>query len=118
MKRLISASLLVFALFCQAAELVRPDLLTPKPGPAPRINGPKVYGCRPGHPFLYRIPAQGERPMTFSASGLPKTLQLESQTGIITGTNPPCGEYKVTLHAKNSHGKDSRAFKIVSGDTL
>ena len=31
-------------------------LLTPKPGPAPKINGPKVYGCRPGHPFLYRIP--------------------------------------------------------------
>ncbi|HWH67919.1 MAG TPA: NPCBM/NEW2 domain-containing protein, partial [Candidatus Sulfotelmatobacter sp.] len=34
-------------------------ILTPKPGPAPRINGPKVYGCRPGSPFLYRIPAQG-----------------------------------------------------------
>ena len=30
-------------------------LLTPKPGPAPHINGPKVYGCRPGHPFIYRI---------------------------------------------------------------
>lgn len=93
-------------------------LLTPKPGPAPRINGPAIYGARPGHPFLYRIPAQGERPMTFSASGLPKGLQLDTHTGIITGTTPACGEYRVTLRAKNSHGRANRAFKLVSGDTL
>jgi alpha-galactosidase len=95
-----------------------PYLLTPKPGPAPRINGPKVYGARPGNPFLYRIPAQGERPMTFSASGLPKGLQLDPQSGIITGTTPKRGEYKITLRAKNAHGKNSRPFKLVSGDTL
>ena len=85
---------------------------------APRINGPKIYGARPGHPFLYRIPTQGERPMTFSARGLPKTLRLDAQTGIITGTTPERGEYNVTLRAKNSHGRDHRSFKIVSGDTL
>jgi len=51
-------------------------ILTPKPAPAPRLNGPKVYGARPGHPFLYRIPAQGERPMTFSASGCPRGFNL------------------------------------------
>ena len=33
----------------------------------PRINGPKIYGQRPGRPFLYTIPATGERPMTFAA---------------------------------------------------
>ncbi len=93
-------------------------ILTPKPGPAPRINGPEVYGARPGHPFLYRIPAQGERPMKFSAKHLPKGLHLNSRTGIITGATPRPGEYTVTLRAKNKHGKDSRAFKIVSGDTL
>lgn len=95
-----------------------PYLLTPRPGPAPRINGPRVYGARPGNPFLYRIPAQGERPMTFSASGLPEGLQLDPQSGIVTGTTPRRGEYQVTLRARNSHGKDSRAFKLVSGDTL
>lgn len=93
-------------------------LFTPAPGPAPRINGPKVYGARPGHPFLYRIPAQGERPMVFSAKHLPKGLNLDSTTGIITGSTPQQGEYTVTLRAKNSHGKDSRTFKIVSDDTL
>ena len=85
-------------------------ILTPKPGPAPRINGPEVYGARPGHPFLYLIPAQGDRPMKFSAKGLPKGLRLDSSTGIITGTTPEAGEYTVTLRAKNKHGKDTRAF--------
>ena len=93
-------------------------ILTPKPGPLPRINGPEVYGARPGHPFLYRIPAQGDRPMKFSAKGLPEGLHLDSKTGIITGTTPQAGEYTVTLRAKNKSGKDSHTFKIVSGDTL
>ena len=56
--------------------------------------------------------------MTFSASGLPKGLQLDAQTGIITGTTPARGEYKITFRAKNSHGRDRRSFKLVSGDTL
>ncbi len=95
-----------------------PYLLTPKPGPVPRINGPTIYGARPGHPFLYRIPTQGERPMTYSASDLPKSLQLDSQTGIITGTTPPNGKYTITFGANNSHGRDNRSFQLVSGDTL
>lgn len=95
-----------------------PYLLTPKPLSKPRLNGPSVYGARPGHPFLHRIPAQGERPMTFSAGGLPQGLRLDSQSGIITGTTPTRGDYTVTLRAKNRHGQDSRTFRIVSGDTL
>ena len=35
-------------------------ILTPKPSPKPRINGPAVYGCRPGNPFVYRIPTTGK----------------------------------------------------------
>jgi len=42
-------------------------ILTPRPGPRPRINGPKVYGCRPGRPFIYRIPCTGKRPISFNA---------------------------------------------------
>src|ERR1051325_6736964 len=58
--------------------LAQPVILTPRPGPAPRINGPKIYGARPGNPFLYRIPVQGERPMRFSASRLPRGLNLDA----------------------------------------
>src|SRR5580658_5815184 len=62
------------------------ELRTPKPPAAPRINGPKVYGARPGHPFLYRIPCTGNRPVTFYAKNLPASLKLDRQTGIISGT--------------------------------
>ncbi len=92
-------------------------ILTPRPGPAPRINGPKVYAVRPGHPFLYRIPATGTRPMEFSAQNLPSWLKLSD--GIIRGTAPAePGEFPVTLEAKNAKGQASRPFKIVVGDTL
>lgn len=93
-------------------------ILTPKPGPAPRINCANVYGCRPGHPFLYRIPTQGARPIQFSADGLPPGLQLDDTSGIITGLAPQGGEYVVTLRATNPQGTSRRRFKIVSGETL
>ena len=47
-----------------------PVILTPKPAATPCINGPKIFGVRPGSPFLYSIPASGYRPRTFSAVGL------------------------------------------------
>ncbi len=93
-------------------------ILTPKPGPAPQINGPKVYGCRPGNPFLYRIPTTGQRPIQFTAEGLPASLKLDAATGFILGTAPPRGQYRITLHAENQHGKAMRVLKIVAGDTL
>lgn len=100
------------------AKAVNPELLTPAPKPQPRINGPLVYGCRPGHPFLYRIPCQGERPIRFSVKGLPKELTLNQETGIISGVTPPKGEYKLTIEARNSKGKAKRNFSILSGDKL
>jgi alpha-galactosidase len=93
-------------------------ILTPKTSPKPRINGPAVYGCRPGNPFIYRIPTTGTRPIKFAADNLPTGLQLDAEKGIISGTNPPSGEYAVTLRAENSLGKAEKKFKIVSGNTL
>jgi alpha-galactosidase len=94
-------------------------VLTPKPGPQPKINGPKVYGARPGRPFLYRIPCTGARPIQFTAANLPQGLRLDPGTGIITGRLlQERGETVVTLGAKNEHGTDQRTFKIVVGDTL
>lgn len=93
-------------------------ILTPKPGPEPRINGPTIYGCRPGNPFLYRIPVQGERPLRFSAKDLPKSLLLDRDTGFVTGLAPAAGEYRVTLTVKNRSGKTSRLLRIVSGEKI
>ena len=91
-----------------AQDAPAPDLskyiLTPKPPATPRINGPKVYGQRPGRPLLFTIPATGDRPMTFGAEGLPEGLKLDAKTGHITGSVAKAGEYVVTLKATNDKG--------------
>ncbi|MCX5771344.1 MAG: NPCBM/NEW2 domain-containing protein [Candidatus Hydrogenedentes bacterium] len=95
-------------------------ILTPKPARTPRINGPRLYGVRPGSPFLFRIPATGERPIQFSVQSLPEGLKLDSDTAIISGTiadlTPKA--YETTLIAQNALGKAERPFRIVVGDTL
>jgi len=111
---------LVFAplLSVQPAAPAAPEILTPKPPATPRINGPTVFGVRPGSPFLYAIPATGERPMTFSAENLPAGLQLDTATGQITGSLAAAGEYDVTLGARNAQGTDDRIFRIVAGEKI
>ena len=94
------------------------EVLTPAAPAEPRINGPKIFGIRPGSPFLYRIPATGERPMSFEVKGLPASLKLNGETGIITGSISKPGRYNVELVAKNNKGESRRPFTIVVGNTL
>ena len=65
---------------------VAPYILTPPAPATPRINGADVFGVRPGSPFLFTIPATGDRPMTFSVSHLPRGLKVDAATGRITGS--------------------------------
>src|SRR5689334_6300901 len=89
---------------------------TPPAAATPRINGPSIFGVRPDSPFLYRIPATGDRPMEFSAKGLPTGLQLDPKTGELTGVLTKPGQTVLTLHAKNSKGTSEKKFRIVVGD--
>lgn len=93
-------------------------ILTPKPAATPRINSPTLFGVRPGSPFLYAIPATGERPIEFSAEGLPAGLTLDAATGRITGSLNKAGTHRVTLRAKNKLGVSEKAFRIVAGDRI
>jgi alpha-galactosidase len=95
-----------------------PVILTPPASRKPHINGPKIYGVRPGSPFLYRIPCTGERPMVFRAENLPAGLALDSQNGIITGRIAAAGTNMATVVAGNSHGESRGEFRIVAGGTL
>ena len=95
-----------------------PYILTPPAGEAPSINGPAVYGQRPGNPFLYRIPVSGKRPLEFRADNLPDGLTLDSRSGIITGMVENPGEYKVTVTVRNKAGEDERELTFKIGDQL
>ncbi|HXS69340.1 MAG TPA: Ig domain-containing protein, partial [Candidatus Polarisedimenticolia bacterium] len=98
-----------FAPVCVHAQTasIESEIRTPKAPATPRINGPGIFGVRPQHPFLYHIPATGDRPMTFSADNLPPGLTIDPKTGNITGIAPSVmsaiksAPYTVTLHAKN-----------------
>lgn len=93
-------------------------ILTPPNLPKPRINSPKIFGARPGNPFLYTIAVSGQRPMTFSAKNLPKGLILDSKTGIITGKISQRGTYTTTLSTKNQLGQAQQTLTIKIGDTI
>ncbi|WP_312769181.1 NPCBM/NEW2 domain-containing protein [Epilithonimonas sp.] len=95
-----------------------PYILTPKPAPTPKLNSAGVYGARPGSPFLFRIPATGDRPMTFSAKNLPTGLKIDSETGIITGKIDTKGTYEVVLNAKNTKGSASKKLNIEIDDRI
>jgi alpha-galactosidase len=107
------------AIFCLFTSVVSAqEILTPKPGPAPKINGPKLFGVRPGHPILFTVPATGNRPMVFSAKNLPAGAKLDANTGRLSGSVSKAGTYVITFTAKNSVGETKRDFKLVVGETL
>lgn len=99
-------------------DLSAPQILTPPSAPTPRINGPTVFGVRPGSPFLYSIPVTGTRPIEFGVEGLPAGLTLDRTTGQITGVLDDPGEYTVVLKAKNLLGAAEKRFRIIVGDRI
>ena len=94
------------------------EILTPRPGPAPRITGPRIFGVRPGHPILFRITATGERPIVFSADNLPAGVTVDSDTGSLSGSIASAGEYRLTVRARNSHGTSERGLRLVAGEAI
>jgi alpha-galactosidase len=95
-----------------------PTILTPAPSKSPRINGPSVFGVRPGSPVLYSVPTTGERPIRFSAACLPEGLTLDANTGRITGSVAKAGSYDLTIRASNARGKTERKLGLVVGEQI
>ena len=109
-------SLLMLGFNGNADEL--PASLTPAESASPRINGPSVFGARPGSAFIYTIPATGDRPMRFRADGLPKGLTLDTSSGQITGRLDQVEIYQIVFHAANDKGIAEKEFHIVVGDKI
>ncbi len=93
-------------------------ILTPKPGPKPRLTGPRIVGTRPGNPFIHRITATGKRPLHFQATGLPEGLTLNEATGDIRGSSTIRGTARVRIVATNAEGTDERTLRIETGDQI
>ena len=94
-------------------------VLTPVPGPQPRINGPRTFGVRPGKPMLYAVPATGRGALTYAAQGLPAGMAIDGNTGLITGTAPAqAGTWPVRLQVTNHLGTAEADLAIVVGDTI
>lgn len=93
-------------------------LLTPAPSPMPKINSPKIFGAKPGNPFMYFIAATGEKPMVFKALHLPDGLKLDSLTGHITGSVNKNGIFPVELVAQNSLGVHAQKVVFKISDTI
>jgi alpha-galactosidase len=101
-----------------AAPPEKAEILTPPEPPQPRINGPSVFGARPGHPFFYHVPVTGQRPVQLAADNLPAGLTLDAASGEITGVVEKAGEYPVKLRATNVRGQAAKVLKIVLGDSI
>lgn len=85
---------------------------------SPRINGPEVYGVRPGSPIIYRVPATGTRPMAFEARGLPTGVTFDGVKGILGGKALTRGTNVIEFVARNAEGEAHRRFRLVIGDLI
>ena len=101
----------------EAAQTTSTISMTAAPA-APRLQGPFTFGARPSTPFLFAIPATGQGPLTFAATGLPAGLALASDSGVVSGTTPAAGSYPVTVTVTSAAGSASAAFTFVSGNTI
>lgn len=95
------------------------EILTPKPGPEPKLTGASIFGVRPGKPIRYCATAIGDQPITFSATGLPAGVSIDPKTGWITGRAPQKkGDVSIIVKAVNTKGSDVRQLTLRVGDTI
>jgi alpha-galactosidase len=83
---------------------------------APRLNYPRITGATPGRPFLFRIPASGQAPLTFAARSLPAGLTLDPHTGVITGALRIAGRTTVAVTVTGPAGRTTGDIVIVGGE--
>ena len=93
-------------------------LLTPPAAKAPRINGPAVYGVRPGRPILHRIPLVGEAPVAVTVTGLPEGVAFDGRRRTLSGAIAAPGRHELEIAAENRYGRTTRRFVIEVGERI
>lgn len=90
-------------------------ILTPPAAAAPRINGARVFGVRPGSPILLKIPVTGHRPMALRVAGLPAGATFDPATGCVGGACPQAGDYPLAVTASNAAGVATATITLKVG---
>ncbi|HEX9366652.1 MAG TPA: NPCBM/NEW2 domain-containing protein, partial [Vicinamibacterales bacterium] len=98
-----------------APAVEAPPQIAPSRSSAPMINYPRITGATPGRPFLFRIPASGDGPLTFTARNLPAGLTLDPATGIISGALKQEGRTEAQVSVKGATGQMSNAVITIVG---
>ncbi len=120
---IVSTLLMVFINFFCGTGPAKPVgdekvILTPASSAKVRINGTKIFGVRPGSPFLFKIAATGKKPLRYEATNLPSGLMCDPETGMISGTIAVKGEYPTKFRVSNELGSAEREFMIICGENL
>ena len=94
-------------------------VLTPKAKDSPVFNGAEVWGVRPGHPVIFRLPVSGVRPMHFTAKGLPAGVTLDAKKGVLGGIAPSKpGDYPIEVSVSNDKGFATKTITLKVGDAI
>jgi uncharacterized delta-60 repeat protein len=80
----------------------------------PVVNSASTVGGTSGSPLVFTVTAT-QSPRTFTASGLPPGLTINSTTGVISGTPTGNGTYYVTVTVGNGSGATVSALTISIG---
>ena len=88
--------------------------MVPNSSTVQRISSAAAAAGTVGSAFNYAITAT-RSPSSYSASGMPAGLTLNSSTGIISGTPAAAGTFTVTISANTSGGTASGTLKIIIG---
>ena len=84
---------------------------------APVVNSALTANTNAESEFTYQILALNS-PATYSATGLPAGLTVNTQTGLISGKATTAGTYNVTIGGTNAVGTGTKVLVLTVGTSL